>query len=200
MYLYRERDVIKHCGPERFLAQRNVRYSLRKLYERHLESKRPNKRPFEQPEYYRVTDTPYVGAIAPGPRVPPPPFEQDDDVDRSVKLLRINEQLPLWLWKECNDVLRRIDLYDGAIGGQFLKGREREDALARVPGPFADEYPPRPVRPLLSSGPVDAVRAVLKDAPKCPPQGPDYNNGELHSDGTADRHSCVICRLGVGEA
>ncbi|KAI9065984.1 hypothetical protein FKP32DRAFT_430268 [Trametes sanguinea] len=168
MYLYNERDVERkalerHGGPEGFETY------LRKLHERYLKSKNANKKPFEQPDRYRVDNSTgggvYIIQLSPSAR------QVGRYVGRSVKLLRIKEQLPLWLWKACNFRLECNSYSDGDTG---LHGstKAREAALELVLAcNFAAQYPPRAdeLPPLPSSPALEALRDVLKDAPRSPP-------------------------------
>lgn len=72
-----------------------------------------------------------------------------------------------WLWRECVTTLNNIN-FSRDFDVPNLSRREREEAMDKAFRTLKD-YPSRPAEPLPSSPAVDALRAVLGDAPKYPP-------------------------------
>ncbi len=71
-----------------------------------------------------------------------------------------------WLWKAYNDALDRHK-NDGWYGPEYYYSRPRDrEGLIASALKLAKTYPPRPAQPLPSSPSVDALRAVLADAPR----------------------------------
>ncbi|TFK84289.1 hypothetical protein K466DRAFT_496871 [Polyporus arcularius HHB13444] len=148
MYLYNERDVERrawerHGGPEAFDAY------LAKLRERHIK-KNGKSAYFAQPASYED----------------PKDSVQYDHTIGSAALRRAKEEMAPWLWKAYNDALDRHK-NDGWYGPEYYYSRPRDrEGLIASALKLAKTYPPRPAQPLPSSPSVDALRAVLADAPR----------------------------------
>lgn len=134
-----------------------TRYSLRKLYERHLNSNRAH-RAFTQPAQYS-----FGRKSAATSSVPIRTMHRSD-----ATLERIKAGMQPWLWKAFNEALDRQNAYNYELcylPYETSRERERPFLLAEK---FARTYPPRPEQPLPSSPSIDAVRALLAEAASPP--------------------------------
>ncbi len=124
---------------------------LDKLRKRHTDRK--SKTEFKCPDAY-----------APGSG----PVDDDPHVMRSQKLAAIKRDMLPWLWTACNASLDAFaEIQDDGVG---LRRCEREDAMQAALRVLVGRYPPRPHVPLPPSPAVDALRAVLAQAPQLPPR------------------------------
>ncbi|KAI0642895.1 hypothetical protein C8Q79DRAFT_194345 [Trametes meyenii] len=184
MILYKERDVERkawerHGGPEGFDAY------LAKLRGQHT---RTRTTAFTQPSTYSSN-----GVYLSQARTRLSTFDMRTGTPQVLH--RTQMEMPNWLWNVCNKILDWYDAiyadpYEG-LASLYATTRSREapmEAAARV----ARSYPPRPVATLPPSPTVDAVRAILAEAPRLPHGEPHeaWSEEALFARGiTATHHS-----------
>ncbi|KAI0671209.1 hypothetical protein C8Q78DRAFT_974404, partial [Trametes maxima] len=87
----------------------------------------------------------------------------------SERLSKIQQEIPRWIWDECLRVLRREDAitecFSEGYGSRYARPCDLERPMS-LTVPFASRYDPRPDDFLPSSPTVDAVRALLEEAPQ----------------------------------
>lgn len=123
-------------------------------------------------------------------RLSPPPGGYKFDwatyepfVDTSPVLQGIKATMVPWLWRECMSAINEHNLMDEGVQG--MSQWDREKAMQEAVRDLANKYPPRPVEPLPSSPAVDALRAVLEEAPAYPPAerlGEEFDNLDMSGD------------------
>lgn len=86
-------------------------------------------------------------------------------------LLRLEQEMPQWLWDACNRAMDREDglanEYEGEVG-RYVRMTDRESPLGSAAHGLAKLYPPRPMERLPASPSVDRLRGVLAEAPSLP--------------------------------
>ncbi|RDX48778.1 hypothetical protein OH76DRAFT_1483579 [Lentinus brumalis] len=185
-HLYSELEVEQRAW-ERYGGPEAFETFLQKKYDEHLEKPRPRKN-FVRPDQYGRGKLKRKAK----PAARPPP-RTDPYIKRSKALWNIHDSMPTWLWKALNETLDFNDTSAALrsangtkkVKPQFDTDKKRETALLiasqTLPMLKSREYALRPEDTLPASPTVDALRAVLSDAPELPQAaGADAQGLDVH--------------------